>query len=174
MSIEMSPRNQPPPQYTISGHVVQKTSGNSVPGIRITVTDSNSDLVRNPLTDSNGNYAVTVTAGGSYTVMPLGITVGTHFDPGAAFYANVNSNITTNFTVTPIRTAYLIHGIGQGASAMQQIYRSLASLQGGVHLSRVQFDAGFDYSQCAAAGPSCPSNCSIFNGAHQLASYIAA
>lgn len=164
-----------PQMYTISGVVTAQKTGSGVAGITITLADGNNNntVVGTAVTGADGSYSARIAAGGSYTITPAGNPFGTYFTPASAYFANVSSNMTEPFTLAPIRTAYLLHGIGQGAVAMQQLYNSLVSIQGGVDQSRTQFDVGFDYSACAAAGPDCPSNCGISDGAQQLASYIA-
>lgn len=77
-------------------------------------------------------------------------------------------------TTPPKATIFLIHGIGQGGDKMLSLRDKLgnASSPDKVDLARFQVDAGFDWSECAD-NPDCGANCTIQNGAAQLASYIA-
>src|ERR1039457_6825784 len=88
----------------------------------------------------------------------------------AAGYSTYSNAVAA--TTLPIpKTAFLIHGIGQGSADMQGLYGSLIG-SSGIDLTRFRVDAGFDFSECANTD-FCSSGCSISSGAQKLAQYIA-
>jgi pimeloyl-ACP methyl ester carboxylesterase len=164
---------------TISGTVTRKATNQGVPGVTINLQDANNNnsLIKATTTASDGTYSFAVNAGGSYKVVPSLVgNVSYYFSPSSSLYNNVNTNYTANFTEIPITTVYLIHGIGQGHSAMASLYGNLANPWTGIDPTRFQVDAGFDFSECATQ-KSCTTSqygdaCSVSAGGKSLAHYI--
>jgi len=78
--------------YSISGQV---TAGSGpIPGVTMTLSGATAGAAT---TDSNGNYAFAVPAGGSYTVTPSDASWD-GFSPALQTFSNVNSNQTANFS----------------------------------------------------------------------------
>jgi hypothetical protein len=162
-------------QLTISGIVTLSASGKPLQGIIINLTDSNNDLFPPAKTAADGTYSFSVNAGGSYAVKPT--PIGYYFTPTASPYPNLAQSVTNaNFVAKPLTTIYLIHGIGQGASAMANFAANLMDPVNGIDSTRFQVDAGFDFSECAAK-TSCTvsqygDTCSVGAGGRSLAHYI--
>ena len=84
----------------------------------------------------------------------------------------------TGSAAPPRRTVVLIHGIGQGRTNMSVLNLALSDPVYGIDLSRFTVDSNFDWTACAnfqiyQPGLSCPSYCSLEEGAAELANYIA-
>jgi uncharacterized protein (TIGR03437 family) len=72
------------------------------------------------------------------------------------------------------KTVVIIHGIGQGSSDMAVLNRSLSDPVYGLDATRFKIDSTFNWRRCAGRmliGP-CPLDCSIEEGATELANYI--
>jgi len=155
-------------RLTISGKVILSTNNSAMSGVSISLK-LNDNLIELRQTGSDGRYSFTADAGGSYTVTPSNL--GYYFDPQAVLFNNVADSKIADFTATPIRTVYLIHGIGQRSAAMNTLYLRLTNPATGIDLSRAQVDAGFDFADCAQVH-SCSTTCSVGSGGSRLAQYI--
>jgi len=83
------------------------------------------------------------------------------------------SNVAAATTLPIPKTVFLIHGLNQGPSDMENLATNLAASYG-LTAGRFKIDYGFDFSDCADATPAfCSSNCTISGGAQRLAQYIA-
>lgn len=167
--------------YSISGKIT--AGGKPLQGVTVTYNSGSST------TDKDGNYRIPVDQGYNVTILPYYSGYTLPFTPGngtassctsnpspsrptSCYFSDVQGNQTQDFTTT-FTTIFLLHGIGQGSSAMRGLFANLTDSTG-VDLSRFVVNAGFDFSECAAAGPNCASTCSISTGGKKLATqYIA-
>jgi pimeloyl-ACP methyl ester carboxylesterase len=79
-----------------------------------------------------------------------------------------------NFAGTPVKTIFVIHGIGDGPTDVQRLADNVAGADG-VDALRFRVAPNFDYHACAAVGNTgCGGDCSIPKVAAQLADYVAA
>src|SRR5579875_3790984 len=107
------------------------------------------------VTGSDGKYSWTVPVGGSYTVTPSLIGGNYWFDPQNA--TNISSTQTVNFTANPVTYVYLLHGIGQNASAMSALYQGLTAPGTGIDLRKYYVDpvgpnTGFTFACASSCG----------------------
>jgi pimeloyl-ACP methyl ester carboxylesterase len=155
------------PSYTISG-TVTTSDGTGISGITV-------DQQMNIRTDANGHYSVRVAAGASYTVAPNDLSGTYWFNPRNVSFTNINSNKSANFTATPVTYIYLIHGIGQTATAMANLKANLEDPSVGVDPARYHIDAGFTFGCATTCGGPCsvqPGQTLVNLGAQWLGSYI--
>ena len=85
--------------FTISGQVTGGGSGLS--GATVSLTGNAADgsnVSQTTSTDSNGNYSLFVSGGGTYTVTPS--ASGYTFNPNSQQFTNVSNNNTQNFAVS--------------------------------------------------------------------------
>ncbi|HLI86673.1 MAG TPA: putative Ig domain-containing protein [Bryobacteraceae bacterium] len=162
----------------ISGQVTMVGTNQPVSNVSIGLQDSNGvTYLPAHVTGSDGKYSWTVPVGGSYTVTPSLIGGNYWFDPQNA--TNISSTQTVNFTANPVTYVYLLHGIGQNASAMSALYQGLTAPGTGIDLRKYYVDpvgpnTGFTFACASSCGGECVTvNGTMINlGAQSLASYI--
>ncbi|PWU12665.1 MAG: hypothetical protein C5B51_00355 [Terriglobia bacterium] len=157
--------------YTVSGQVTASGSNNPLPGVSITLQDPSNNPVGVQVTGSDGRYSFSVNAGGQYTLTPGLLNYA--FSPQNELF-DISTIHTVDFAGTPVKTVFLIHGIGQGPGDMLDLAGNLQSpLPLGIDPVRFRVDSGFSFASCAAVGNiNCPGTCTISDGAVSLASYI--
>ena len=156
--------------FNISGQITASASGNPMSGVSVSLYDPNNNLAGLMLTGADGRYSFTVSAVGVYTLTPSYPNYA--FNPQSDAF-DITVIQTVNFVGTPVKTVYVLHGIGQGPADMQSLANNLKDGFVGIDPVRFRVDGAFDYSTCAQVGFfNCPSTCSISGGGQALANYI--
>ena len=143
-----------PVSVTIGGQSAKVLYAGAAPGEVNGIAQINAVI---PATlSAGGNVALLVQVGGIST--QTGVTVAV-----------------TGVAASAKRTVFLIHGLGQGSGDMASLSAALSNGKYGLDPTRFNIDSTFDWSKCAIANVSkpCPSNCSIEEGAGELATHIA-
>ena len=111
--------------YTISGQV--SGLGGALSGVTITFSGTSTG---HAITDSSGNYSISLPALGNYTVTPS--LAGYTFSPPSLAFNNLSGNETANFSATATATNYTISGqVTVSGSGLSGVVLTLSGSQAG-------------------------------------------
>jgi len=111
--------------YTISGHV--SGPGGALSGVTITFSGTSTG---HAVTDSSGNYTISLAALGNYTVTPS--LTGYTFSPPSLTFNNLSGNQTASFSASATATNYTISGqVTLSGSGLSGVVLTLSGSQAG-------------------------------------------
>jgi hypothetical protein len=128
------------PVFSISGRVVDSSSGNGLGGVTINLTSTNGGTIGTTATDTNGNYSfANLASGDTYTVTPS--LANYTFAPPSQTFENLQTNQTANFTGT-LNTFTLSGQVTENGVALAGVTVTLSGTQS----TTVMTDASGNYS----------------------------